>query len=192
MELNQFFELYRSEFLPAYSDLVSFLVKKPKQVLTEIENTFSHISQHCNPSLDATIRDENLIKAYDHIVRATIDCYKLLWVKMKEELDNIYFDDKKRVFALNMKEDQFVRKYQEFRKKAQDARNFEINNIGSNPIESIKRYKETIAIGYNLLESVDRDKLRKLNIFKTIITTKECIITIILGMISAFIFGIII
>lgn len=192
MEPNQFFELYRSEFLPAYSDLVSFLVKKPKQVLTEIENTFSHISQHFNPSLDATTREENLTKAYDHIVRATIDCYKLLWVKMKEELDAIYFDDKKRVFALNMKEDEFVRKYQEFRNKAKDARNFEINNIGSKPIEAIQRYKETIAIGYKLLESVDVDKLRKLSFFKTIITTKECIITIILGIMSGFILGILI
>lgn len=189
MDADDVFDFYRDEFLFAYSDLVSFIVKKPKQILTEIENTFSHMAQYFNSSLDEDEKQENLKKAYGHLVRVTIDCYKLLWVKLKEELELIYLDEKKRVFALNIPEEEFLKKYQQFRAKAKDARTLEIKNIGTNPFVAIEAYKETILIGHELLKSVDGNKLNKLHIFKTIITTKECIITLILGIISGFIAG---
>ncbi len=80
MELDEVFEFYRTEFVPAYSDLVGYIGDKPQQIVIELENTFAHLSQYFNPSLDIHGKDKNLEKAHDHLVRVTLDCYKLLWV----------------------------------------------------------------------------------------------------------------
>lgn len=164
---------------------------KPKQILTEIENTFSHIAQYFNPSLDISLREDNLRKAMDHLVRVTLDCYKLLWIQLKHELDDIYFDDTKRAFTLNISEDEFIKRYNEFREKAREARNIELTNIGDGPLKSVEKYKETVNIGINLFKSVDHIKVHKFRKFRTIIATKECISILILGIISGLFAGII-
>lgn len=191
LDIDDFFNFYRSEFLPAYADLVAFLAVKPKQILTEIENTFSHIAQYSNTSLEKSIREDNLRKANDHLVRVTLDCYKLLWVQLKHELDNIYFDDTKRAFTLNISEDEFIKRYNEFRDKAREARNIELTSIGEGPLKSVEIYKETVNVGINLLKSVDHIKAQKFRKFRAIIATKECIIMLFIGIISGLLAGII-
>lgn len=80
MDITVVFNFYRETFLPAYSDVVGTIVKKPKQIQTELENTLAHIAQYFNPNLNADTRENNAKKAYDHLQRATLDCYKILWV----------------------------------------------------------------------------------------------------------------
>ncbi|CAD6492810.1 MAG: hypothetical protein CHKLHMKO_00349 [Candidatus Argoarchaeum ethanivorans] len=189
MDIESFFQFYRVEFLPAYADLVSFVLKKPKQILTEIENTFSHVAQYFNPTLNSEVKEENLKKAHDHLQRATLDCYKLLWTQMDKELKKIYFDDKARIFAINIREDVFLKKFDDFRTQAKNARIEEIKNVGLNPLSALDKYKETIKTGKYLLSNVDKNKLSKLNTFRAVITTKESIISIAIGVVSGFIAG---
>ncbi len=176
------FEFYRAEFIPAYSDLVGFLLKKPRQVLTEQENALSHISQYFNPDMPSEKREENLKKSYSHLVRVTLDCYKLLLVQISKELELIYVDDKKRTFALNISEEEFLIKYNELRKTAQEARNIELVNMGNDPLVAIEEYKRAIKIGRELFEKIDKDKLRKLEGFRRIITRKGVIVSFISGL----------
>ena len=86
MDTNEIFEFYRTEFVPAYSDLVGYIGDKPQQILIELENTLAHISQLFNHTLDHQDENVNLEKAHDHLVRATLDCYKLLWAHIYEQL----------------------------------------------------------------------------------------------------------
>lgn len=163
---EEFFELYRNEYLPAYSDIVGFTATKPKQILVEIENVFSHFSQYYNPSLDIDIRQKNLEQAHTHLTRITMDCYKLLWVLMNTEINTIYLDSGKQDNAKN-----FSIRYQEFRESAKKARE---NEMGGNNLIAIKTYRETVSIGKDLLrgndgcKSTDNIKLKKSDNFITI------------------------
>ncbi|MEA3281103.1 MAG: hypothetical protein U9Q68_00845 [Euryarchaeota archaeon] len=137
MDMGEVFEFYRTEFVPAYSDLVGYLGDKPRQMVIELENTFAHISQYFNPELDIQDKDENLVKAYDHLVRVTLDCYKLLWVTIHEDLRVIEKDKYIRKLGLNMSEAEFLTKFQKLRKLAQEARGIEMASVGLAPIKSL-------------------------------------------------------
>lgn len=184
---DELFEFYRNTFLPAYSDLVGFSVAKPKQVLTELENTLAHLAQYHNPALDNTIKMENLRKANDHLMRVTLDCYKLLWIGMSQELETFYNDEKKRVFALNIPEEEFLKKYNAFKEKAQTARWAELNSVGVKPLAAVESYKEVIVIGKELLNSIDHNKLQKLNRFRKIVFIKETGVAFLIGLASGYI-----
>ena len=41
MDVDELFEFYKKEFIPAYSDLVGYIGDKPQQVLIELENVLS-------------------------------------------------------------------------------------------------------------------------------------------------------
>ena len=111
MDIEEVFEFYRTEFVPAYSDLVGYIGDKPLQMVIELENTFAHISQYFNPELNIQNKDKNLAKAYDHLVRVTLDCYKLLWVTVHEELEAIEKDKSTRKLGLNISETEFLTKH---------------------------------------------------------------------------------
>jgi len=143
---NDLFEFYRDTFLPAYSDVVGFTAKKHMQFLIELENILAHVAQNFNPKLEPGDREKNLTKAYDHLTRVTLDCYKMLWVEMDAELKVFYLDDKKRVFALNISEQEFLKGYNSFRENAQKARTVELTTIGNSPLTAVEFYKEAIFI----------------------------------------------
>ncbi|NOR48102.1 MAG: hypothetical protein GQ533_08670 [Methanosarcinaceae archaeon] len=106
-------------------------------------------------------------------------------------MDDIYFDDTKMAFTLNISEDEFIKRYNKFREKTREARNIEITNIGDGPLKSIEKYKETVNMGVNVFKSVDHIKAHKFRKFRTIITTNEYFIILILGIISGLFAGII-
>ena len=112
MDTETVFEFYRTEFVPAYSDLVGYIGDKSRQMMIELENTFAHISQYFNPELNIQDKNKNLAKAYDHLVRATLDCYKLLWVTLHEQLKAIEDDESIRKLGLNISETEFRTKFQ--------------------------------------------------------------------------------
>ena len=43
-DIDELFEFYREECVPAYSDVVGYLAERPEQFLIEIENSFSYIA----------------------------------------------------------------------------------------------------------------------------------------------------
>jgi len=186
MDVEDVFEFYRIEFVPAYSDLVGYIGDKPRQMVIELENTFAHISQYFNPELDIQDKDKNLVKAYDHLVRATLDCYKLLWVTIHEKLEVIEKDGSTRKLGLNISETEFLTKFQKLRKLAQEARGMEMASVGLEPIKSLDKYKEVVKDGYELIGVMDENKMQEIKSLKRFVSTKEFIVGIIAGLISGY------
>lgn len=184
MNPDNLFEFYRDVFLPAYSDFVGFTAKKPMQVLNELENTLAHLAQYYNPALNDIEKKENVRKSCDHLTRVTLDLYKLLWVEMHRELELFYLDEKKRTFALNMSEEDFIQGFNDFRNKAQEARSEEVNSVGVEPLSALELYKESIILGKTLIKSIDHNKLKKLNRFSSVILIRKNIIGLIIGFIA--------
>ena len=63
--------------------------------------------------------------------------------------------------------------------------------MGNDPLVAIEEYKRAIKIGRELFEKIDKDKLRKLEGFRRIITGKGVIVSFILGLIIGLIIGLI-
>jgi hypothetical protein len=186
MDAEEVFEFYRTEFVPAYSDLVGYIGDKPRQMVIELENTFAHISQYFNPELDIPDKDKNLAKAYDHLVRATLDCYKLLWVTMHEQLKHIEEDNSKRKLGLNISETEFRTKFQKIKKLAQEARRIEMTSVGLAPIAALNKYKEVVKDGYELIDTIDENKMQEIKLLERFVSTKEFIVGIITGLLSGY------
>ena len=186
MDTEEVFEFYRTEFVPAYSDLVGYIGDKPRQMVIELENTFAHISQYFNPELDIQAKDKNLVKAYDHLVRATLDCYKLLWVTIHGQLKAIEEDESKRKLGLNISETEFRTKFQKIKKLAQEARRVEMTSVGLAPIAALDKYKEVVKDGYELIDTIDENKMQEIKSLKRFVSTNEFIVGIITGLLSGY------
>lgn len=189
MEIDKLFEFYRNEFIPSYSDLVGYIGDKPQQILIELENVVSHISQIFNPKVKPQERDENLKKAYGHLLRATLDCYKLLWVNIHDQLKMIEEDKSIRKLGLNISESDFLIKLQELRKLAQEARRKEMVSVGLNPLASIDLYKGVVREGYKLIDNMDENKIKEIKSLKRFISTKEFTSGIAIGIFTGLISG---
>ena len=192
MDVEEVFKFYRTEFVPAYSDLVGYIGDKPQQMVIELENTFTHISQYFNPRLDSQDKDKNLVKAYDHLVRATLDCYKLLWVTINGQLKAIEEDEAKRKLGLNISETEFRTKFQKIKKLAQEARRIEMTSVGLAPIEALDKYKDVVKNGYELIDTIDENKMQEIKSLKRFVSTKEFSMGIITGLLSGYLLHLII
>ncbi len=76
---------YQERFLPAYADVVLLYQDKPLEIVLELESAFVHLMNAealKNPT-------ENLEKARGHIYRSTLDCYKLIWLKISDEINEV-------------------------------------------------------------------------------------------------------
>lgn len=73
-----------------------------------------------------------------------------------------------------------------FRKKAVEARTFELSNIGKDPLASIDKYLEATLIAENLLGSIDDDKLKELQRMFQMHKWREWIIAGIIGALIGF------
>lgn len=166
MDIDKLFEFYRDEFIPAYSDLVGYIVDKPQQILIELENVLSHISQKFNPRVNSQDKDMNLQKAYDHLVRVTLDCYKLLWVHIYDQLEMIKEDESMRKLGLNISEVEFLNKLQKLRELAQEARRKEMVSVGLDPMAPVDAYREVVRAGYELINKRDENKIREIKSLK--------------------------
>ena len=184
--IDELFEFYRKECVPAYSDVVGYLAERPEQFMIEIENSFSHVAQYFNPELKQEDRDINISKARDHLMRVTLDCYKLLWIVINQDLEEVHGDSFKRQFCVNLPQNEFSLKFQEFKKLAQKARNLETSSVGIDPLKALDAYKETIAFGQDLLDKIDHEKIENSKSIRRFISTKEFALGITTGFISGF------
>ena len=157
---EEFLHLYKEEFLPAYSDLVGFIADKPSNMLLDIENTFSHLMVHFSEQNSPGISQDNLDKAYNHLIRLTLDCHKLLWATMNKTIDELIGNESKRKFVVCLPEDELIRRYKNYKRAAQDARSTEIENIGINPHLAIQKYKIATQQGMEIIDSIDEIKVK--------------------------------
>lgn len=158
---ERFFSLYRKNFLAAYSDLVALTTTKPLQILVEESNILSHLIQYNNSDLTPEVRQSNLDKAYNHLVRATLDLHKLLWSEIREKLDAFIIVDPKKRICFNIAEGELLQKYKEFVDSARNARKTEMVEIGSNPILAISLYEDVNKKGFELFKAIDTDKEKR-------------------------------
>jgi hypothetical protein len=187
MTQEKLFALYRERFVPIYSDFVSLKAIKPKQILIEQENVLAHLSQSCNQNISKQFQEENLVKAYNHMIRVTLDLHKLVWAASKEKLDFFVLNEKKRL-AFNLPDSNVLRLYEQFMSSGRSARSFEMSHVGSNPLESIDRYEEVNKIGNELLGKLDEIKLKTITHWLKFFTTKEYISGFLTSFIAAVIF----
>ena len=187
MTQAKLFALYRERFVPIYSDFVSLKAIKPKQILIEQENVLAHLSQSCNQDIPKQLQRENLGKAYNHMIRVTLDLHKLVWAASKERLDLFVLNEKNRL-AFNITDSNVLRLYEQFMSSGRSARSFEMSHVGSNPLESIDRYEEVNKIGNELLGKLDEIKVNTITHWSKIFTTKEYIFGILTSIIATVIF----
>ena len=179
--------LYKEWFKPAYADLVAYIAKKPENILTEIENTFSHLMIALDNSEDENLRKENIRKAYNHLARATLDCYKILWIEIEKDINNIYHSDVKRL-ALTISEIEFLKLKKQFKEAILKARKIEHQYIGKDPLKAVPYYIEAIEIGKQIVDSLDENKenLAKKYTLKNFLK-REVIMSFLLGIITGII-----
>ncbi len=127
--------LYNQIFKPAYADLVAYIGDKPVEIIVEIENAFSHLMIYLDVSEPDNVREENLKKAYNHLVRASLDCRKLLWKQVIEDVEEIAKNKDKRL-TLALSEKEFILLKQRLREKSIQARREEIGNVGKKSSKS--------------------------------------------------------
>jgi len=187
MDIDKFLEFYKNIFIPVYADLVAYIADKPIQIIIEIENSFAHLTIFLDKTNTKEIQIENLNKAYNHLLRASLDCYKLLWIEMSKDIDIILKDENKRKFTTNMPEIEILQLYTQFKEKAKIARKKELQTIGLNNQKVLNEYKETIEIGWKILHNFDKEKLESYSKFNIKNIIKQHGIGFIIGIISSII-----
>ena len=142
-ELFELFDMYKTHFIPIYDDLIILVENKADTISMQLENILSHILVCFDKSSDDKVIIDNIRKAKNHLIRATLDAYKICCHYIKLLLDSeAKFNDSK----------EYVKDYIEFLGKYRDARKTERDDVGINPIESIKKYKEAHEFGIKLIE----------------------------------------
>lgn len=160
LSFEELVEIYNTKFKPAYADLVGYIGDRPYDILVELENTLSHIFVSLDSDVPEEVREDNIRKAYNHIIRATLDCYKLLWVRLDEEIEKIFGSDVD-MLALTISEEEFLRLRAQFKEKAIEARRRELNGVGKDPLQSIRDYREVVEIGMKIVKSIDENKKKR-------------------------------
>lgn len=172
MTEDEIFHFYRTQFVPIYSDFVSLTATKAKQILIEQENVLAHISQAQNSNLSTDVRQENLVKAYNHMVRMTLDVHKLVWAETKSRLDEFVLKDEKRL-AFNLAESDVLKLYGEFIHGAKAAREHEMKHVENSPESSIRMYDDVNKIGNELLGKLDEIKAASIKHWSRVFKTKD-------------------
>ncbi len=179
MSLEELQHYYYRNFVPAYADAVASLGDKPVQLLVEQENTLAHLMAHLAEDRG---NDQNLHRAKAHLERATLDCYKIIWVVYKEKLEYfIKLDNSNLALAFNSHENEVIKKIQKIDRLAKEARELESMNIGQNSTLALQKYMEVVELEKALLDQVDLKKAHSYNRFKFIYLLKDQAIGIVLG-----------
>lgn len=184
MTEDEVFAFYRGKFQCIYADLVALTVRKPTQVLIEIENAFTHIS---SAKAKPETAEKNFSSAKGHLMRAALDCAKILWMEQSKTVKKFTDDDALQRFCVNCPEDEFVRLLNDANKNAQEARRHEVMNVGIVPEESIDKYYYAASSMSDVIDKCDLDKLRKFEKFRLGFWFKHHLVALIIGLLSGFI-----
>jgi hypothetical protein len=181
MDIQELQRYYYEKFIPAYADAVASLGDKPVQLLVEQENTLAHIFAHLEDAGDGS----NLKKACAHLERATLDCYKIIWVEYKEKLKfYISLDNSNLALAFNTQESEVLEQIKKIDILAKEARELESLNVGKNTSKALLKYMEVVALEKSLLDSVDMKKVSSYNQFKLSNFLQDQYLGLILGILG--------
>ncbi|HQB99240.1 MAG TPA: hypothetical protein PKX11_01645 [Methanospirillum sp.] len=182
--IDSYRDFYFSIFLPAYADLTGYTLEKHKAVLYSIDSANSHLMQYLSPTLEQKIREENIRKAFTHLERATLDCYKLMWLHVESDLKSLISDKEKRVLCVNMGESDLLYKYHKATNAILESRKHELQNIGINLQTTIEKYRDAIEITKKIIENIDPIALDMVDIKRRRSRWIEIIFAFIIGILS--------
>lgn len=156
-DFKELTDYYSNYFIPAYADLVSLTADKPAQVLVEIENFNSHIMAAFRHGSDSSDGKSNISKAKTHLQRATLDCYKLLFVeinnRIREFVTGLSTEDV--AFTLGDSYHNDLKAWHVFSQEIRKARKNELSNTGTQKIEdTIEQYNKAVNNGFELYEKI--------------------------------------
>ncbi|EOQ90742.1 hypothetical protein LEP1GSC202_0436 [Leptospira yanagawae serovar Saopaulo str. Sao Paulo = ATCC 700523] len=184
-KVTRFVTFYQEKYIRIYSDLTSFVAVKPSQILIENENINSHLVVYLSePTSKKGI--ENLDKAYNHLVRCTIDASKMLWIEMKKHLEQEFKRFNISKYSYNLSESELLDNYSKFLSKGQEARKNELNGVGKTPEMCIDDYYQAIEYAWAIIKNHDRNKAKSFGVFRIYQWIKGNIIQII----ASFLIGI--
>lgn len=159
MELEDLAIQY-DEFRTPYADVTIILKDKPEEILTAIENSFSHLMQYLSRDLDLDVREKNLVKAHNHLVRATLDSHKILWIVNDNKIQEVWNDDDMRAYCFkDIPQHDLPNLYSEYVTLSKQARESELRNVGIDTSESISMWKEANNKGKELVDCIDEQCL---------------------------------
>lgn len=161
MTLDDFMKFYNDFYMPAYSDLVGYLGDKPAQVIVEVENIAVHLIRVIDPKCSGKQQEENLQKAYNHLVRVTIDCLKILWVELGKDIGKMHTTASLIKKGLLVDEDVFLAAHLAFKDLSCKARRLEMDNVGTDPLKCLDLYGELVNLGWSIVRLRDDEKMKK-------------------------------
>ena len=179
---SDFYQLYRGRYVPVFADYVALGRVKPEQALVEESNILAHLCQQNNPALSIPVQQENLKKAYNHLVRVTLDLHKLVWVEIDRTIGP-FVKDSGACLCFNKPRHDVLKLYANFVDLAMVARRHELEHIGNDPLSTIKLYENVNAIGVELHFALDGGKVSEFSRWKIIFKSKEFILALLTSII---------
>jgi len=153
---SEFISIYQEHFIPAYANVVTAYADKPQEIILELESAFTHIMTAeigNNPA-------ENMEKARGHLYRATLDCYKFMWLKITSVIDDAYVHRD----AYKSSEKELLVGYDEYKAALNAAREFELSSIGKTDrnMGVLNKWRDAVTKGKEVYDKIDVKKLNRL------------------------------
>ena len=131
-------KLYFEHYAFAYNTLISIFLKKPVKPLIELEAAFSHFMHFIRYLNQENMGDaeKNLDRFGAHIERMLLDLYKICFLN--------YLDITKELLEKEPFNKEFLSFHVKVSEAFYEARTYEIENIGVDKEDTLKKYKENL------------------------------------------------
>lgn len=151
----------------------------------ELESAFVHLMNAealKNPT-------ENLEKARGHIYRSTLDCYKLIWLKISDEINEVAYHRS----AYRGDEASLLQGLKDYDYLLRRARRLEMDSVGDSTLNGsvIDAWSDAVRRGMEIHERIDLARLNRLCKFQPLKGTRFWIASLIMGIIVSIIGNII-
>lgn len=153
VSLKELVDYYVNVFVKSYADLVALTASKPTQILIEIENFNSHLLVALKKEESDEIINSNLRKAKTHLQRGTLDCYKMLFIKINEQVNHFLKDltIEDVHFAIGDQYTSCLNNWIKFSENIQATRRLEVASTGTQQIDDvIEQYRAAVQVGYSV------------------------------------------
>lgn len=145
---DEVYKFYNETFKYLYADLVAIIGEKSEQVSFELQSCLSHLVVAKTTTCSETAL-KNYDKAHGHLVRASLDCAKLIWIELRQRARNFSGDADLMRLGHNSSMDNCYALLKESEDFAKKARRAEVENTGVNP-------ESTIILWYQSIEALNK------------------------------------
>lgn len=145
---DEVYKFYNETFKYLYADLVATIGEKSEQVSFELQACLSHLVVAKTTTCLETAT-KNYDKAHGHLVRASLDCAKLIWIELRRRAKDFSSDADLMQLGHNSTMDGCYKLLKESEEFAKKARRAEVTNTGVNP-------EDTIILWYQSIEALNK------------------------------------